>query len=265
MPLSAQLASFSPLVLLLLLIVLAVLFAIGGQWVMRRFVPYSYLKLHNDVAGFVFACLGVIYAVVLAFAVLQVWDQKSEAETRVAAEDGIAASIYGHLVIYPDRAAALPVLRQYETYIRSVIEHEYPAMARLQDDPATRGEFQKLWLSVGRLSARPGIEQILFAETYRLLGELAQHRAMRLESARGEIPGPVWYALVLGALFTIAFTWLFGAESFWLQSVINGSLAAAIAVTMYVVIVLNHPFTGSVSIDPSGYRELLSQMQQIAP
>jgi hypothetical protein len=45
------------------------------------------------VAGFTFATIGVLYAVLLAFVVIIVWERFREAERALAAESGHAATI----------------------------------------------------------------------------------------------------------------------------------------------------------------------------
>jgi hypothetical protein len=242
------------------MVVAAVLVSIAGLWTVRRLVHYSRLKPHNDVAGFIFATLGVIYAVLLAFAVLQVWEEASEAESRVAVEDGVVRSIYTSLRAWPDSAASAPVLAQLRRYVTSVVRDEYPAMAAQREEGRTDEEFQKLWAMVVRMPAPDAGTQSSVEQIQSLLGDLGTHRAMRLESAGGEIPTPLWYALILGAVITVAYTWIFGAESFPIQVTINSALAILIATTLYVIILLNHPFIGSVSVHSRGQEQLLKVM-----
>ncbi len=49
---------------------------------------------NNEIAGFKFATVGVIYSVLLAFSVIVVWEKFNEAETVVAQEAGAAATLY---------------------------------------------------------------------------------------------------------------------------------------------------------------------------
>ena len=51
---------------------------------LRRRFGLERLKVNNEVAGFKFATVGVLYAVLLAFAVIVVWEKYSEAENTVA-------------------------------------------------------------------------------------------------------------------------------------------------------------------------------------
>jgi hypothetical protein len=57
----------------LLLICLAKLVAVGGLVLVQRLMPARRRLRHNDVAGFIYAVLGVAYAVLLGLVVVAVW------------------------------------------------------------------------------------------------------------------------------------------------------------------------------------------------
>ena len=57
------------------LLVPTTIFAMCGPVIVRRYVSLNRLRTNNEVAGFKFAAVGVIYAVLLAFAILVVWEQ----------------------------------------------------------------------------------------------------------------------------------------------------------------------------------------------
>src|SRR5262249_48660843 len=58
-----------------ILIVPTTLLATAGPFIVRRYVEVNQLRTNNEVAGFKFATVGVLYAVLLAFAVVVVWQQ----------------------------------------------------------------------------------------------------------------------------------------------------------------------------------------------
>ena len=49
---------------------------------------------HNDVAGFIYAALGVIYAVLMALVVIAVWEEYGAASDTVEQEANAAADIF---------------------------------------------------------------------------------------------------------------------------------------------------------------------------
>ena len=72
--------------------------ALCGMVVVRRNVEVSELEAHHDVAGFILAVVGVVYAVLLAFIVIIVWEQYDTAE-----EADTEASLV--LALYRDASA----------------------------------------------------------------------------------------------------------------------------------------------------------------
>jgi hypothetical protein len=82
--------SFSDIsTVLIVLVVLAV-----GLRLLQRFVPHHVREAHNDVAGFIFAAVGVLYAVLLGFVVITVWTNNDAARQTTFKEADALAGIY---------------------------------------------------------------------------------------------------------------------------------------------------------------------------
>src|SRR5271170_5259774 len=65
-----------------------------GPHIVRRYVALERLTANNEIAGFKYAVLGVLYAVLLAFAIIVVWQKFSDAEASVVQEAGAVTTIY---------------------------------------------------------------------------------------------------------------------------------------------------------------------------
>src|ERR671916_707093 len=70
------------------------LVAVGGLALVQRLVPNAARQKHNDVAGFIYAVLGVIYAVLLALVVIAVWEDFGRARETVESEANATAEIF---------------------------------------------------------------------------------------------------------------------------------------------------------------------------
>jgi hypothetical protein len=55
-----------------MIVVLAVAASVGGLLLVRRRIALATLEQHNEVAGFIIAVIGGLYAVLLAFVVISV-------------------------------------------------------------------------------------------------------------------------------------------------------------------------------------------------
>src|SRR5271168_3637380 len=78
----------------IIIVIVPAVLAMVGMVLVRRRVGLEKLRTNNEVAGFKFATVGVLYAVLLAFAVIVVWEKFNESENFVAQEAGAAATIY---------------------------------------------------------------------------------------------------------------------------------------------------------------------------
>src|SRR5829696_6386939 len=78
----------------ILAVFVPVLVAVVGLVLVQRLVPPDRREEQNDVAGFIFAVLGVAYAVLLAFVVIVVWQDYKTAQTNVESEAYQLAGVY---------------------------------------------------------------------------------------------------------------------------------------------------------------------------
>ena len=120
-----------------------------GILVVRRFVPLSQLRTNNEVAGFKFATVGVLYAVLLAFAVIVVWEKFNDAESNVALEAGAAVTLYRLADgMEPNTGSALR--RAITVYLEAAVGEDWPAMARGEE---SRAGFEALGAGLRRAAS----------------------------------------------------------------------------------------------------------------
>ena len=259
MPLTAHLLRMPTFILFILIAGVSTSFALTGLFVVRRCVQKEILKSHNDIAGFVFATLGVTYAVILAFVAITIWEQMSHAKERAQLESDAAIAFYYNVRLIDQPAISGPIIDQLATYVDMVIEQEYPAMQVFRQDMQTRDEFNKLWSKIMLLNPSDDKEIVIYDHLLTSLTQIAEFRAMRYHDMNDQVPAALWLTIVLGGIITIGFTWLFGSEDIRVHTIISCSLSLLIGLVVFVIIILDHPYTGEVRIEPEGY-EMLSTM-----
>src|ERR687894_3034033 len=80
--------------------------AVAGLALVQRLVSSEQRQQHNDVAGHVYAVLGVVYAVLLALVVIAVWEQYQGARETAESEANAVAEI-AWLAIGSQRLSAI--------------------------------------------------------------------------------------------------------------------------------------------------------------
>src|SRR5215467_7184741 len=112
----------------LLLFLLLVGGSVGLAWVgtilLRRLTTAPMDEKHNEVAGFIFATAGVIYAVLLGFTVIVVLEQYLAAESAVAQEAAALIAVARDTSSFPEPARG-QVYDQLRAYARLVITEEW--------------------------------------------------------------------------------------------------------------------------------------------
>jgi uncharacterized membrane protein YgaE (UPF0421/DUF939 family) len=101
--------------------------ALAGLELVERLVPATSRQPHNDVAGFIYAALGVIYAVLLALVVIAVWGEYDAAKETVEQEANAVAEIFwlGHRLPESEGSQIQELAR---SYAEEVIHKEWPLM-----------------------------------------------------------------------------------------------------------------------------------------
>lgn len=256
-----QFFTSQPVWVLVLLLAIFTLLAMAGPVLVRRAVPLDRLRTNNEVAGFKFAVIGVLYAVLLAFVVIIAWERFHEAERALAAEAGAAGAI-SRLSTGLDAGGAAEVRRRTAAYLQSVLADEWPSMARGHSSPGTSQALTDLYEAV--LRERPGDmhDADLQTDLFRQLDQLTAARRDRLVMAGGTVPGVIWFVLILGAVLTIMFTYLFGSQYVVMQSLMTGVLAAIIFSAILVVVAIDQPFTGAIVVEQEPLRAVLGELQR---
>jgi len=231
--------------------------------IIRKRVSLDQLRTNNEVAGFKFATVGVIYAVLLGFAVIVVWQKFSEAENDVALEAGAAATIY-RLSNGIKGASGTALHESMTAYLRSAISEDWPAMKRGHGSAAVTRALSDLYAELLRYEPNDSAGSAVFAEMLHQLDFVTQARRTRVVMAAGIVPGIVWLVLFGGAFITIAFTFFFGTANLRAQSIMTGALSALILSGLLVIIAIDHPFAGSVQVDPGPLATVLADFGEPA-
>jgi hypothetical protein len=213
---------------------------------------------HNEVAGFIIAVVGVIYAVLLAFVVIVSWENFSGAEGVVGQEAGALRNIYRDSTVYPPEVRER-IHADVRDYAGTAVEREWPAMSRGEEgDPAVAAVLDTFSRDVAALpTTTPSQQQYVSVEADRF-NDLVTARSQRLDFVEQGVPGVLWTALIVGAVVTVGFAMIFGMSSTLLHSIMIASLTALIGVLLFVSVAIDHPFSGDVAVDPAPLERVLT-------
>jgi hypothetical protein len=249
----------SPWVMAIVLIAVAELYAVGLMLLTRVRCGADYLSLNNEVAGFKFAVIGVLYAVLLAFVVVAVWEDYQDTETAVRNEAKALSDLHQVSFALPETAGE-DIRKHVLSYISKVRGPEWTSMAEGHANSGAETELHHLSQAI--FEARPEAlkDVALYQHALDLLTTINDNRSERLDNSRGSVPSVLWLVMLAGGLVTLGYPAFFGSSNLWSQVLMTASLAALVALTLFVALVLDYPFTGDVRISPAPFEQALRQM-----
>jgi hypothetical protein len=237
----------------------------GLLWLARRNPLNERFSSQLGEHGSAFDFLGITFAILLGFVVLQAYDSyndaKRGAEQEAQAVLELTRTASGFTPEEHDRLEGTLVC-----YGRAVIEQGWPAM---QD----RGEGSPVVTEWGRhfreaafdLRVRSLVDEAAFRQLLTEQDRRIEGRRMRLAEAVRVTPPPMWFVLIMGALLTVGWIVL-GADrrgSFVVQASAVASVAAMATATLLLVWFLDHPFADeSGSIQPIEMEEVLGVIEE---
>jgi hypothetical protein len=236
--------------------------SLGIAFVVDRLSPRELRIEHNDLAGFILAVIGVIYAVLLAFVTIGVWERFEVAESRSYEEAAALTAIYRDAGSFEQGREVRAAVR---TYVEGLLADEWPRMQRGEESQRVDGQIEHIDAMVRGLrvtsQSRQDVHDQMLAELSVALGD----RDARLSEDATGINGVMWVVLALGAFVTIGFTSLFGFRRDVMQFVMIGALALLIGLVLFLAIALNYPYRGAVTIDPKAFHTALRTFDALGP
>jgi hypothetical protein len=214
----------------------------------------------NDIVGYILSCFCVFYGLLLGLIAVTAYQNVAEAGANVTREAAALSALYEDVSRYPDPYGQNLrwLLRDYTRY---VIKYAWPLQREgiIPEEGTIRAEaFHDRLLDFQ--PATPA-EQILHAEALRQLNHFLECRRMRLFSVRSALPASMWYVMIMGAVLNIVLCWLFEMR-FFTNLLLGGILAAYLGTMMYLIIDMNQPFRGDVSISAEPFELLYKRMNE---
>jgi multisubunit Na+/H+ antiporter MnhB subunit len=229
----------------------------------QRRLRSEVLRRNNDVAGYLFSAVGILYAVVLGFVVVVVWQKYDATVSNVENEVNSVADLYHAVDGFTDPTRS-EIRSELRRYVELVIRVEWPTMARGQQ--VSQAGADLIDDAFYRVNNFPSSNWRQFAAqqgAMRMAERLVDARRSRLIETVPAVPSVLWFALIAGALAMIAFCYIFGVENRPAQLVMTAILVGLIGMLFIVINAFSTPFSGSVRISPDGWLYLQQRLPHI--
>jgi hypothetical protein len=246
----------------LVIALLIVLGSLAGLALVRHLVPPARLAGHTDVAGYIYAVIGVLYAVILAQVVVAAWGEYQDARTAAANEANAVLNLQRLSREWPaaDHEAVRAGLMEYAEHVVTV---EWPEleqgelMAAINPSPTDR-----LWSIYDEIGISPAGGTPTFAASLDQLDALDEARRTRFLLAAFGLPQVMSATLLIGGIVTVGFSYFFAVENRWVHVLLTGSLAVMVSLLLLLEYQLETPFEGIDAIAPTAMQVVIEELER---
>jgi hypothetical protein len=103
----------------------------------------------------------------------------------------------------------------------------------------------------------------LYMESLRRLNSLAEYRRLRIFAGNDVVPPMMWLVMLVGGLIMVLYTYFFGVKNIQAQYIMTSALTIMISLILFLVYVLDHPFTGTAKVSAKPFSEAMELMQKV--
>jgi len=248
--------------LLFAAVVIAIaVFGAGQIYVHRRFSRQDFVA-HNEVGGIIIAVTGTLYAVVLGFLTVVVWQHFLEARELVVLESGADVDAW-HTAVGLPSAVRQRVREDMLSYAKIMIDREWPMMRLGGFDPGAAAVAMDAIDATGSLVPGNMGESNAQAATMQQLGVMHDARQRRIAVNGSGVSWFEWLVLLVGATCVICFCWLFGLRNPRTQLLMTSTVVTIIVSILVLLFELQFPFRSDVGIGPDAWRAAVTHIHQM--
>jgi len=246
--------------LCVLVLSLTFLYAVGAVLAVRR-LRWRLDADDNATAAALHAFIGVLYAVALGLLVVSAQDDNNVVEKAVAAEANATGNLF-HVAGGLEPANRLRFRLEIVDYVRLVVADEWPATQHARPSPPTWRAMDRLSDGVYTFAPATAQEQRVYPQLVSEMEELLDARRERLYLGQQGVGAVTWTIILLGGMITIGFAAFFRMGSVRAHLLLTSLAATMFGLMLFLLLAMDHPLWGRVSIDPGPFLELESGLRR---
>ncbi len=152
----------------------------------------------------------------------------------------------------PDAVKGRPLL---DAFGHSQIRDEWPDITTVGRNAVTSEHYNALSRVVRSLQPQGQAQGVMYSELIKAMDDVSDSRETLIDEASNQLPGLFW--LMAGSFVLLGFALGTMAEASLLRGLSLSSTAAAIGVLLAFVLIMDQPFKGSSSVEPTAIEKIL--------
>lgn len=254
---SAFFASISAWLLFLIVVVGSMILACVSLLLIRQQEEKVLVEIHdNEAIGFIFATVSVVYAVLLAFLVISVWESYGSAQHAVADEAAAIVTTARYSASFPEPIRS-KVHDQLHLYTEMVMNDEWRMMQHPSAEQSGAGQARSAIQNIWDLVQQKLPQDAITADALNSVTELSKDRLLRLVASEDAIPDYVWIVILVGGVIVVYFGLILHVENPRLHMILIILLTISVATCIWLLAIINVPFSGDIQVSDAPLRYAL--------
>ena len=238
---------------------LAILLIAGMGFLLLIKIPWT---VDGGTLEVFFGVFGVVYAIVVGFALFVVMDNYSSIRNHINSEINALQDLRDFLVYVDDNDEVVAELKsKIKTYVESVVHKEWSEMRSAHEiDLDTSPELYDIMISINRIEPTNQSDFVSLEMLMETMAQITTHRTNRLGASCDKLPPLLNPLLILLSMIVVFVFTLLPIKDELVRFVLNGANIFALCFIYVVIADLNNPFKGFFSIDNQSYQDLLKKL-----
>lgn len=244
----------------LILAAIAVTVTVSALFLVRRKYSPEQLKENHEVAAIIFSAFGWLYAVIVAFVVFVTWTGYDDASKNMQLEASQALDIF-HSAEAFEEPIRTTIRQCLVEYLETVGDAELPKMSGENMDLYSVQPLHRLQSVLN--TSDPGVvrNREMYSASLQRLDNLMEYRRLRIFAGRNNVPPFIWLVLLVGGVIMVGNTYFFGMKNIAAQATLIAGLTITLSLVLFLIFILDHPFTGVNRVSDAPLRQALELMK----
>ncbi len=213
---------------------------LGSSFGLRRLFRIRSNDDEIETAVSLMQVVAAYIGILIAFAGVEVWQDFAEAEGAVHREAAAAAQLYRDLTTYGPEAD--PARQDLRAYTASIVNDEWPLLAKGDASIPTDIALAKLFASMGSIRPQDNRDTVIYSEAFTNLNQLVGLRRDRLIHSKSGMPLILWVVGLLGSMLIVSYTATFPHTRANVMMI--GGISVALGLMFLFILIVDRPFTG---------------------
>jgi hypothetical protein len=239
-----------------------VLTALIGQFVFRALLAkWVHTESHtNELVGISLASFSVLYGILLALLAVGAYTNYAAMDDLVSKEASCVASLYRDASAFPEPYRD-SLQRDLKAYVRQTVDIGWPAQRQGAVPSVGSQVVTTLFNDLASFNPPDKRSEIIFAETFRQFNNLVEFRRARLAGVNAGLPSIMWWVVGIGAVLNLILMWMMDMEVH-VHVMLTTVLSLLLASVIFLVIAMDNPFRGEVSVGPEAFERVYQTLMQ---